>query len=143
MRIALAFVLALLVATACASVVQTQVNLASLSALGVDVSVGTRLAATGHDLFFFAPLFALLVAPVLATGFALARLPALAWPQSLTALRILMPALLMFALLAVISAVPAVPAVISAARGMTGMVLISLAMAVGGWIRVWCGGKTR
>lgn len=143
MPVALAFLVALLVATVLGSVVQTQVNLASLSALGVAVSVGTRLAATVHDLARFAPFFALLVAPLLAAGIGVASLAARIWPRYGSTLTIVMPALLMFALLTVVLAVPAMPAVIAAARDVTGMLLISLAMAGGAWVWVKCTGRLR
>ncbi len=143
MRAAFGFVLALTAATLCASVVQTQINLASLSALGIALPAVTRLSATAHDLVFFAPMFALLVAPLLAAGFALAHLLARFRPELRTGLVVVTPAMLMFALLAVIHAVPAVPAVISGGRGIAGMLLISLTMAAGGGVMAAVTGSRR
>lgn len=59
-RLLLAFVLAVLLASAFASIFQTQSNLAALQALGAPVPLDVRLGTTGLDLLGFAPTFALL-----------------------------------------------------------------------------------
>ena len=59
-RLLLAFVLAVLLASAFASIFQTQSNLAALQALGAPVPLAVRLSTTGLDLLGFTPTFALL-----------------------------------------------------------------------------------
>ncbi len=127
----LAYAVAVLIATMAGSVLQTQVNLAVLTASGLAVPAGTRLAATLHDLRYFAPLFALLVAPLLAAGFGIARLLRRPLGDTHAWLMLVMPAILMLAMLVAIVMHPAVPAVIAAARGAVGMLLLSLAMVAG------------
>lgn len=68
------FVVAVLVTTALGSILQTQINLAELQALGAPVPVDVRLRTTGQDLLGFTPAYAGLV-----TASFLVSLPAAAW----------------------------------------------------------------
>jgi hypothetical protein len=68
------FLLAVLIAAAWASIVQTQFNLAALQQLGVIVPSAQRLQTTGQDLLGFAPLFAIIAIPAFAIAFPLAAL---------------------------------------------------------------------
>lgn len=60
-NILLVFVLAVVVATVLATLVQSQVNLHALRQIGVPISAGDRLEVSGKDLIGFTPLMALLV----------------------------------------------------------------------------------
>ncbi len=51
----LRFVIALLAGVILGSVVQTQINLAALQALGVAIPFSVRASTTGQDLIHFAP----------------------------------------------------------------------------------------
>ena len=61
LRVALAFILAVIVATVLGAVAHTQFVLARLSGLGVDISLGERLSMTLHDIVVMAPLFGAIV----------------------------------------------------------------------------------
>jgi hypothetical protein len=61
LRVVLAFVLAVIVATVLGAVAHTQFVLARLSGLGVDISFGERLSTTLHDIAGMAPLFGSIV----------------------------------------------------------------------------------
>ncbi|WP_322979389.1 hypothetical protein [Pseudomonas sp. C11] len=82
-RLLLAFVLAVLLASAFASIFQTQSNLAALQALGAPMPLAVRLGTTGLDLLGFAPTFALLAG----AGFAFALPLALLLARRLRPLR--------------------------------------------------------
>lgn len=60
-RVVLAFLLAMVVATVLGAVAHTQFVLARLSGLGVDISFGERLSTTLHDIAGMAPLFGAIV----------------------------------------------------------------------------------
>lgn len=60
-RIILVFLLAVLIAVVLGTIVQTQVNLADLSAMGVPVPLDVRLQTTAKDLLGFTPLMTILV----------------------------------------------------------------------------------
>lgn len=60
-RIILVFLLAVLISVVLGTLVQTQVNLADLTAIDTPISTDDRLQATGHDLLRFTPLMTLLV----------------------------------------------------------------------------------
>lgn len=67
-----AYLLAVLVAAAWASIVQTQFNLAALEQLGAMVPAVLRWQTTARDLLGFAPVFAIIAIPALAIAFPLA-----------------------------------------------------------------------
>ncbi|MEC9304941.1 MAG: PQQ-dependent sugar dehydrogenase, partial [Pseudomonadota bacterium] len=68
----LRFVIALLAGIILGSVVQTQINLAALQALGVAIPFSVRASTTGKDLIHFAPLYAAVLLP----GFAMSQVAA-------------------------------------------------------------------
>ena len=59
-RNVISFLVALAVGVILGTVVQTQLNLWALQAMGVAVGLDARISATGHDLVSFAPLYLLL-----------------------------------------------------------------------------------
>lgn len=136
-RVLIAYLVAVLVAYAAAAVAQTQSMLANLQDMGVDVTLGDRLAATGHDLLGMATLFL----PMIAAGFALAlpvaagiirMLPrwrpvgyALAGGVALLAIHLLLQ-----------QAFNITP--ISAARTAPGLTVQALSGALGGWVFLQC-----
>lgn len=136
-RVLSAYLVAVLVAYAAAAVAQTQSMLANLQDMGVDVTLGDRLAATGHDLLGMATLFL----PMIAAGFALAlpvaagiirMLPrwrpvgyALAGGVALLAIHLLLQ-----------QAFNITP--ISAARTALGLTVQALSGALGGWVFLQC-----
>ncbi len=136
-RVLIAYVIGVLTAYAAAAVAQTQSMLANLQDMGVDVTLGDRLAATGHDLLGMATLFL----PMIAAGFAIALpvaagiirvLPgwrpvgyALAGGVALLAIHLLLQ-----------QAFDITP--ISAARTALGLTVQALSGALGGWIFLQC-----
>lgn len=72
LRIAFAFIVAVLVASAAAAVIQTQFNLAALADLAVPIDGATRWAATQHDLLHFTPTMAMMMAATLAVALPIA-----------------------------------------------------------------------
>ncbi len=61
-RVILIYLLAVLVGTVLATIVQTQINVSDLQRTDIDLTGGERLAMTGKDLISFSPLMALLTA---------------------------------------------------------------------------------
>lgn len=136
-RVLIAYLVAVLVAYAAAAIAQTQSMLANLQDMGADVTLGDRLAATGHDLLGMATLFL----PMIAAGFALAlpvaagiirMLPrwrpvgyALAGGVALLAIHLLLQ-----------QAFNITP--ISAARTALGLTVQALSGALGGWVFLQC-----
>jgi hypothetical protein len=76
------YMIAVLIAAAWASVVQTQFNLAALEQLGIVVPAALRWQTTGQDLLGFAPVFMIIAVPALAIAFPLAALLARAAPTA-------------------------------------------------------------
>lgn len=58
---AISFLVALVVGVVLGTLVQTQLNLLALQALGVAVGIDARVSATLHDLAAFAPLYGMLL----------------------------------------------------------------------------------
>jgi hypothetical protein len=131
------WLLALLVAVAAtsvvASLVQTQINLASLSALGAEIDVATRVAASGHDVMSFAPTLAVLVTLGFLLAFSVAALLSRLWPARRRLLHTLAGLTAVAAILGLMALALPVTAV-AAARGWGGFIAISLCGALGGWV---------
>jgi hypothetical protein len=127
----LAFLTAVIATTLFGSLVQTQLALAALSGLGVEITVGERLAASGADLVGFAPMYAGIVALGFLLAFPVAALLTRCFPglrhrlYALAGAVAILTALLLMRTLLGLSPV-------SSARGVGGMTLHTLAGAVGG-----------
>jgi hypothetical protein len=126
-----AFLLATVVATVLATIVQTQFNLAQITALGVDVPAGVRLRTTGQDLLGFTRT----LGPIALCTLLLA-LPAATWIARRHGYRrflcFLAGGVGFYAAISVIDAFAPMPTLIAATRGTAGMLSMALAMAVGG-----------
>lgn len=125
------FALAVFVTAALSSVIQTLRVHAGLSAMGVEIPLGLRLSAIGHDLLGFAPAYAGIVAAGFLIAFLVAGLirrhasRAGRWLHALAGGAAILTALLtMEALLGM--------SVIAGARGTLGIALFALAGAIGG-----------
>lgn len=127
----LAFLAAVATTAVLGSLVQTQLALAALSGLGVEITTGERLAASGADLLGFAPMYAGIVGAGFLLAFPVAALLTRRFPsvrQRLHALAgavAILTALLLMRMLLGLSPV-------SSARGIGGLALHGLAGAVGG-----------
>jgi hypothetical protein len=133
LRVVAAWLLAVLLATVLGAVVQTQFNLASLTGMGVEVSLAQRIGATLHDLVNFSPLYGLLVAAAFLPAFTVSGLLARGWPRwriplhvgaGLTAIPV--------ALLVINRLLPVNP--LSAARGQAGVLALGLCGALAGMV---------
>lgn len=120
LRTLLYFLLAVLLASALGSVLQTQFNLANLQALGAPMSLSVRLHTTGLDLLGFSPTFAVLV--LLGFVFALpsASLLTRSWPDGRWLLFALAGALAVLAAMALANALLPMPTLIGANRSLAG-----------------------
>jgi aldose sugar dehydrogenase len=132
-RAMLAWLVALGVAAAAGTVVQTQFNLAALAGLGIAVPLGTRVAATLHDLRMFAPTYALVLVLPMLVGFAVARPLARQrrrWRAGLYAASF---GFALAALLVIVNWLPALPSVIAAGRTPAGIAALAATAGLGGW----------
>ncbi|WP_376693539.1 hypothetical protein [Wenzhouxiangella sp. EGI_FJ10409] len=129
----LAWLAAVLVTAGLGSVIQTQLNLARIAELGAPVGVSERLETTLHDLVGFAPLWAIIVAAAMLVALPVAGGLARRWPTLSTGLFVLAGFLApLVALLVMDGMLPITP--IAAARSLSGLLLLSLPGAVGGWL---------
>lgn len=129
----LAYVVAVLDATLAGSVVQTQFNLAALTALGAEISWATRLATTAHDLLGFTPLYGSLVAVMLLGAMPAAALVTRWLGFGAWAIHALAAALGLWMTLWIVDALAPMPTLIAATRSMGGTLAMMASAAVGGW----------
>ncbi|MGY6629771.1 MAG: hypothetical protein ACXIUL_02065 [Wenzhouxiangella sp.] len=129
----LSWAAAVLVTAVGGSLIQSQYNLARLGTIHESVTLGQRLTLTGQDLIGFAPNYAVLVALALLVAFLVAGLLSRWLPQYRHLLYPLAGFAAIAAMLGLMSAMLPVTA-ISAARSMTGFVLMCLPGALGGWL---------
>ena len=124
---------AVVVAAALGSIIQTQYNLARLAGLGESFSTRTRLDTTLFDLVSFAPTYAVVMALALLIALVVAGVLVRylgRWPM---ALFVLAGFAAVAAALGLMSAMLPVT-VISAARSAGGFILLCLAGALGAWL---------
>ncbi|MFN2361843.1 MAG: PQQ-dependent sugar dehydrogenase [Marinobacter sp.] len=134
-KVALSFVIALVVGSVLGSLVQTQFNLQALEALGVEITVGARLETSVQDLINFAPLYAILFGASFlfsqgAAGLA-ARLTAKAgglWLYPLAA------AVGLWVTLIIVDTLAPMPTLIAATRSTGGLMAMLATAAVSGWL---------
>jgi len=76
LRIFSAYIIAVIVTAVVGSIVQTQLNMAALQGMGVEVPLSTWLLTMAQDLVGFAPNYAAVVLLALLAAFGVAGLPA-------------------------------------------------------------------
>jgi len=131
-----AWLAAVLVTAALGSIVQTQINIARIAELGVPVGVSERLETTLQDLVGFAPLWAIIVAAGLLVALPIAGGLARRWPSLSTGLHVMAGITApLVALLVMDGMLPVTP--VAAARSVSGLILLSLPGALGGWLYVY------
>ncbi len=137
-----ALLAAVVVSAGLGSIIQTQFNLARIEALNESIEPGARLEATAFDLISFAPLYAVILALALLIAMLVATWLVRFLPRARTVAHALLFALAGFA--AVACALVAMNlmmpvTIIAATRTTSGLILLSLAGAVGGWVyfRLW------
>lgn len=131
----LAWLAAVVVATILGSIIQTQFNLARISALDSPVPLSIRLETTLFDLASFGPIWAVIVALGLLIALVVASAVARRIPRLHTGLFVVAGFLAVAAALWTMNAMlPVTP--VGAARSLTGILAMSLAGALAGWVYV-------
>lgn len=133
-RRGLAFLAAVLTATAWGAVVQTQFNLAQLQALGAEVPLMLRLRTTGEDLLGFGPLYASVVMVALGLAFPVATLIARSAKGARGALFALAGFVGLIAAIRIVDALVPPPVLIAATRTTIGLLAMTAGGAVAGWV---------
>ncbi len=128
----LPLLLALVLAAAWGSVVQTQWNLQALVGLGLDIPFTDRLRTTGQDLMGFAPAYAGILAAGWLPALAVAALIARWWPAGRVPLLALAAGVGMVAAIRAIDAVAPMPVFIDATRHLPGLLAMAVGAVLGG-----------
>jgi hypothetical protein len=132
LRHLLAWLFAVAVTAAAATMVQTQFNLAAIAALGAPVPAAARLETTLHDLASFAPLFAAITASAFLVAFLVAALLARFLPGYRRWLYTLAGVVAIATAIVLLNAMlPVTP--IAATRSFAGFIAMALTGAPGGW----------
>lgn len=132
-RVFLGWAIAVLTAVVTGSVVQTQFNMYSLAALGVEIGWNERLSATWHDLINFTPAYALLVSIAFAIAWPIAGL----LKRRLSGQRAMLFTLAGFAAIWTMISImnQTLPVTgIAATRSLAGVLALSLCGAAAGWL---------
>lgn len=137
---AIVFITAVLVTAAAASVVQTQINLAALTALGAPVRPGLRALTTLQDIAFFGPVMALITAGAFLPAFAVAHLVRRFVPLGGAALYALAGAAGLWAAFQLMGFFTPMPTLVAAARTSGGMLALCLTGLVGGALYAYARG---
>lgn len=130
------FFVALLFGVILGSLIQTQLNLLALQALGLDIPLGVRLQTSLQDLLNFAPVYGIIFGAsfVLSQAAALAlgwRLEAKHWQPLLCALA---AGLGLWLALSIVNALAPMPTLIAATRSPEGLAAILASAALAGWL---------
>lgn len=131
----LAWLAAVIVTAVAGSIIQTQLNLARIVALGTPVGLDERVETTLQDLIGFAPVWGIIVAGGLLVALLVASALARRWPRFSVGLHVLAGFLAPLVALVIMEAMMPVT-VVAAARTWTGALMISLPGAAGGWLYV-------
>lgn len=131
-RHAIVFALAVLLTAMAASIVQTQVNLAALTALGAPVTPGLRALTTLQDVAFFGPVMAAITAAAFLPAFAVARLVRRFAPVGAVGLYALAGSAGLWAAFQLMGFFTPMPTLVAAARTPGGLLALALTGAVGG-----------
>jgi len=140
LRWIVALLAAIVVTAGLGSIIQTQFNLARIATLNEPIDLGTRLEVTMFDLVSFAPLYAVIVALALLIAMLVATFLARFLPRG-HALLFALAGFVAVACALVIMNLMMPVTIIAAVRTTTGLVAMSLAGAVGGWVYCWIGKK--
>ncbi|HAW92385.1 MULTISPECIES: hypothetical protein [unclassified Arsukibacterium] len=135
-RKVLAFIIALIIAAALSSVMQSQFNLVAIAALVDQLPFGDWLYTVWFDLQSFAPIMLVILAPVLLLSLIAVRLlqPLININALWLAVVITMLALLLA--LSLINMLAPMPTLIAASRSVAGSVALALCAAAGAAIYV-------
>ena len=133
--LALRVLFAVVIGVVLGSVVQTQLNLSELQALGVAIPLGTRLSTTAQDLLHFAPVYSGLFLAGFLISQAVAGWLTRRWPASLRCLAFALAAVaglwLTFLLTNMFAPMPTLVAATRTAGGLAAMLATA---AIAGWL---------
>ncbi|TVP44258.1 MAG: PQQ-dependent sugar dehydrogenase [Halomonas sp.] len=129
------FLIALLVGVVLGSVVQTQINLAALQGMGVELPMMLRLETTLKDIITFAPIYTALFA----VGFLLSQFAAVLMSRwlggrFLALLCMSVAALGLLVTFEVVNVFAPMPTLVAATREVPGLMAILVSAAVAGWL---------
>jgi hypothetical protein len=131
-RIVLAFIAGVLATAAVASVLQTQINLAAITGLGVAVPAGARAATTAEDLLRFGPVMAAITAAAFLPAFLIGGLVARAAPGLQAVVLAVAGALGLAAAFGAMGWFTPMPTLIAAVRSTAGLIAMSATGLIGG-----------
>lgn len=141
LKLILAFLAAVAVATLLGSVFQTQLNLIALSDISPPVGFSMRLNTTLHDIINFAPLYLVIVSCALLVAFVIAELIARKFPDQRSWLLVLAAVVGLWITFNLINALVPMPTFIAATRTLGGTALMLLAAAIGAAIYAFITGE--
>ena len=133
----LAFVAALLLATAWGSLVQTQYNLAALQGLGQSIDAATRWQTSLQDLLGFGPVYAAIVLAASLPAFAAALWLGRRKGAYRACLVPLATSISLIAASRLIDAFAPMPVLLHATRPLDGLLAMAVGGLVGGLLFIW------
>lgn len=138
-RIILAFVVAVTAAAITASVIQTQLNIAALTALAVDIDMDARIATMFHDVLHFSPTMAVFLSVTLVVALPVAYGLGRNSPQHERRWFVAAGVLGLMVAFSIIDYLAPMPTLIAANRTALGFILMSSCGGLAGWIfhRLW------
>lgn len=131
LKMILAFIAAIAIATLLGSIFQTQVNLIALRDIGPPVGFAMRMNNTLHDLINFAPLYLVIVSCALLVAFVITELIARKFPDYRFWLLVLAAITGLWVTFNLVNAIAPMPTFIAATRTLGGTALMLLAAAIG------------
>jgi hypothetical protein len=139
LRIILAFMVAVTAAAVTASVIQTQFNLAALTALAVEIDMHTRIATIFHDLLHFSPTIAVFLSLTLLVALPLAYWLGAGKPRHERLWFVAAGVIGLMVTFTIIDHLLPMPTLIAANRTNLGFLLLSSCGGLAGWIfhRLW------
>ena len=135
-RKVLAYIIALLIAAALCSIVQSQFNLMAIASLVEQISLSDWLYTVWFDLQSFAPIMLVILAPVLLLSLIACRLLRLLIRINVLWLAVMITVVALLLALSLINTLAPMPTLIAASRGVAGSLALALSAAAGAAIYV-------
>lgn len=135
-RKVLAYIIALIIAAALCSIVQSQFNLIAIAALVGQVALGDWLYTVWFDLQSFAPMMVVILAPVLLLSLIASRLLRLVFSGNALWMAVIITIIALLLALSLINMLAPMPTLIAASRNVAGSVALALCAAAGAAIYV-------
>lgn len=129
-----AFLLAILAAVGIGSVIQTQLNLMAIAAIGPAPSWAQRLETTAYDLVYFAPVFAIIVIVSFALALPAAHFAAHFQKRQFAAWCMVAGGIGLWVAYRLINNLAPMPTLIAATRGVSGTLFMIIPGIVGGYV---------